>query len=323
MNCTAQTAGAIAAHRREIVLRFLAAPSDLGYSGRVDAGRVLTWIDKAGYACAVGWTGRYCVTAYAGNVTFSRPVNIGDVVEVHARLVHTGRSSMHILVTVASGNPVSSTVVRATECWLIFVAVDDAGRPSDVPTVRSDTDSHRALQSLALEKISLRRRIESAMSSQAYTDDGTAPRKTLRLLAAPADANWGGNVHGGTVMRWIDEAAHAVATSWTRNPATVAVYIGGVRFYRPLRIGHLIDVDARLLHTGARSMHVSVHVRSTDLTTGSTELATHCLTVFVAVDQLGQATEIPKWVPHAAEDAALDAHARHLIALRGNVHTTT
>jgi 4-hydroxybenzoyl-CoA thioesterase len=47
---------------------------DAGYSGNVSGGRVPEWIDKAGYACAVGWSGSYCVTAYAGNVRFSRPV---------------------------------------------------------------------------------------------------------------------------------------------------------------------------------------------------------------------------------------------------------
>jgi len=73
---------------REITLRFLAAPTDAGYSGNVGGGRVLQWIDQAGYACAVGWSGRYCVTAYVGNVKFSRPVGVGHLVEVAARLVH-------------------------------------------------------------------------------------------------------------------------------------------------------------------------------------------------------------------------------------------
>ena len=70
---------------REQTLRFLAAPTDAGYLGNVSGGRVLEWIDKAGYACAVGWSGRYCVTAYVGNVHFTRPVSIGDLVEATAR----------------------------------------------------------------------------------------------------------------------------------------------------------------------------------------------------------------------------------------------
>ena len=80
----------------EMTLRFLAAPTDTGYSGSVDGGRVLEWIDKAAYALAASWSGRYCVTAYVGHVRFTRPVVAGHLVEVTARLVHTGRSSMHI-----------------------------------------------------------------------------------------------------------------------------------------------------------------------------------------------------------------------------------
>ena len=74
----------VAARQSEIVLRFLAAPMDITYGGGVDGGRLLEWIDKAGYACAAGWSGRYCVTAYVGDVRFSRPVATGEMVEVRA-----------------------------------------------------------------------------------------------------------------------------------------------------------------------------------------------------------------------------------------------
>src|SRR5687768_14317590 len=74
------TGGAVPTGAREITLRFLAAPTDAGYSGNVTGGRVLEWIDRGGYACAVGWSGSYCVTAYVGNVKFGRPVTVGDLV---------------------------------------------------------------------------------------------------------------------------------------------------------------------------------------------------------------------------------------------------
>src|SRR5438477_4183318 len=95
---------------RDITLRFLAAPTDAGYSGNVSGGRVLEWIDKAGFACAVGCGVSYSVTAYVGNVRFSRPVRVGHLVEATARIVHTGRSSMHILVTVCSGDLIDDTL---------------------------------------------------------------------------------------------------------------------------------------------------------------------------------------------------------------------
>jgi acyl-CoA hydrolase len=230
---------------REITLRFLAAPTDAGFSGSVSGGRVLEWIDKAGYACAVGWAGTYSVTAYVGNVRFSRPVKVGDLVEATAQLIHTGRSSMHILVTVSSGNARDRLLTEATKCLMIFVAMGPEGRSTPVPPWQPITDEDREQQASAQRRVALRADIEAAMAAQQYTDEGTAPALVLRFLAAPTDINWGGKVHGGIVMRWIDETAHLLASRWTANTANVAVYAGGVRFYQPLLIGHLVEVDAR------------------------------------------------------------------------------
>ena len=161
------------------------------------------------------------------------------------------------------------------------------------------------------------------MAEQTYSSAGTAPRTTLRFLAAPTDVNWGGKVHGGFFMRRIDEAAHVLVTRWTGTPDNSAVYIGGVRFYRPLLIGHLVEVEAPLRFTGTKSMHVSVHVRSGDpATEDDLGLTTHCLTLFVAIDPDGRARGAIPWRPVSEEDEALHTHAQHLAALRGIRPTT-
>jgi acyl-CoA hydrolase len=64
----------------------------------------------------------------------------------------------------------------------------------------------------------------------------------------------------------------------------VAVYAGGGRFYQSLQIGSIVECQPRLLHTGRTSMHISVHVRSGDLKTDELDVTTHCLIVFVALD---------------------------------------
>ncbi|MEP6650720.1 MAG: hotdog domain-containing protein [Lapillicoccus sp.] len=301
---------------REQTLRFLAAPTDAGYSGSVGGGRVLEWIDKAGYACAVGWSGRYCVTAYVGNVRFTRPVAVGDLVEATARLVYTGRSSMHILVTVRSGSPRGHELAPATECLMVFVAVDDDGRPTPVPELPEGDDEDLVQKAGAVRRIDLRAEISAAMAEQSYTEASTAPSVVLRFLAAPTDVNWGGKVHGGIVMRWIDEAAHVLVTQWTGEAGNVAVYAGGVRFYQPLRIGDLVEVEARLIYTGRTSMHVSVHVRSGRAAGMERRLTTHCLIVFVALTPEGTSVEARPWEPTTEEDVNLFEHAQHLIALR-------
>ena len=117
-----------------MTLRFLAAPTDVSEDGlTVQAGRVLEWIDKAGYACAVGYSGGYCVTAYVGNVHFTRPIENGDLIEVTARIVHTGRSSMQVVVTVDAADVRERVFKPAMDCILVFVAMDEQRRAKSVP----------------------------------------------------------------------------------------------------------------------------------------------------------------------------------------------
>lgn len=157
------------------------------------------------------------------------------------------------------------------------------------------------------------------MLGQQYTDAGTAPRTVFRFLAAPGDANWGGKAHGGTVMRWIDETASACATSWSSTSAA-AVYAGGIHFYRPIHIGQLVELDARLIHTGEHSMHVSVHVRSADpATPRDLQLTTQCLSIFVHVDGDRRVKPVDQLVAITDEDARLQAHAKELIELRSDL----
>ncbi len=310
----------MAERSREIILRFLAAPTDVAFinSDVIAGGRVLEWIDKAAYACAVGWSGGYCVTAYVGNVNFTRPIHSGDMVEARAQVIHTGRSSMHIEVRVFSTRPHHVDYSPATSCTVIFVAVGDDGRPVPVQQWEPATAEDRARDEAAIDKIALRADIEAAMREQTYTSASAAPQVTLRFLAAPTDVNWGGKTHGGTVMRWIDEAAYACASGWSESTA-IAAYSGGIRFYRPILIGHLVEVEARLLYTGSSSMHISVHVRSADPKAPEMRLTTHCLTVFVPIDDHHRATTVVRWEPALAEDRRLEDHARHLIELRSRL----
>ena len=86
--------------QHEVNFRFLAQPTDVNFGGKVHGGMVMKWIDQAGYACAVAWSGAYCVTASVSGIQFVKPILIGDLVTVRARLIHTGRSSMHMAVDV-------------------------------------------------------------------------------------------------------------------------------------------------------------------------------------------------------------------------------
>ena len=68
--------------------------TDMNFGGKVHGGAVMKWIDQAGFAAAVGWSGRYCVTVAVGGIRFLAPVKISDLVSVAAMLVRTGRTSI-------------------------------------------------------------------------------------------------------------------------------------------------------------------------------------------------------------------------------------
>ncbi len=308
--------------RSEVVHRFLVKPSDVGIIGSVDGGKLLEWIDKVAYAGAAQWSGHYCVTAYVGNIHLDCPIEAGELVELHANLVHTGRTSMHILVTVYSTDPTRVKPVQSAQCLTVFVAVDDHRRGVEVPQWKPATILELQRHRQARARIAVRKDIEAAMSAQRYTAAGTAPSATLRFLAAPSDINWGGKVHGGRTMQWIDEAAYVCGANWA-GQQVITSYFGGIRFYRPIVIGHAVEATARLIHTGPRSMHISVHVTACDAHSDQPELAAHGLAVVVALDRDAKARSIRQWVPVSEEDRALDQHARHLIALRALVEGFT
>ncbi|WP_191966697.1 acyl-CoA thioesterase [Microbacterium testaceum] len=303
--------------RDRITLRFLATPGDVNAKGdSVPAGRVLEWIDKAGFACAVGWAEGYCVTAYVGNVHFTHPIRPGALVQVHARIVLTGRTSMHILVTVEASDVRERRYSRAMHCLLVFVAMGADGLSRPVPSWSPSSLVDFELQQLASERVAPRQTIQQEMAAQVFTPDHTVPETVFRFLAAPGDANWGGNAHGGTVMRWIDEAAYACAATWSSENA-VAVYAGGIQFHLPIRIGDVVELRARLIHTTARSMHIAVQVRAAAPGL-EPALTTRSMTVFADVRER-RALPVTRLCLRSDEDRRLSRHAQTLMELRRSI----
>ena len=299
----------------ETIHRFRVKPADVGIVGFVDGGTLLEWIDKAAYAAAAQWCGCHCVAASVGTIHLDRPISVGELVEVRASLVYTGRSSMHILITVYSSDPTRAKAAQTSQCPIIFVAVDDTGNPVDVPRWTPVTMLELQRQRQARVRIPMRKRVEGAMAAESYTAEGTAPRATLRVLTAPTDVDRGSKVHGGRVMRCIDEAAHSCGADWT-GAQVITSYLAGIRLFRPILVGDVIDVTARIIHTGPRSIHTSVHVTTTDTDGGQRCLVAHGLVVVVSLDERGEARSVPKWEPVSDEDHRLDRHARDLIELR-------
>ena len=150
---------------REITLRFLAEPGDVNFGGKVHGGAVMKWIDQAGYACAVGWSGHYCVTVYVGGIRFLRPILIGHLVEVTARVIHTGRTSLHVAIDVRAGDPREGSLSDTTRCIIVFVAVNSTGGSVPVHAWVPATAQDIALEAYAIRQREMREAMETALNS--------------------------------------------------------------------------------------------------------------------------------------------------------------
>ena len=125
----------------------------------------MKWIDQAGYACAVGWSGHYCVTVYVGGIRFLRPIMIGYVVEVDAQVIHTERTSMHIAITVRAGDLREGGRGETTRCTMVFVAVSSTGGSVPVHVWTPETVEDVALNNYALQQMELRQAMERTFES--------------------------------------------------------------------------------------------------------------------------------------------------------------
>lgn len=151
--------------QRDVTFRFLAQPTDVNFGGKVHGGMVMKWIDQAGYACAVGWSGAYCVTVAVGGIQFVEPILIGDLVTTHAKLIHTGTSSMHFSVDVLAKDLRTGAQRLATSCVIVFVALDGPdGKPTPVPAWVPKDEADRRLQEYAQKLLDLSKAMEAQVA---------------------------------------------------------------------------------------------------------------------------------------------------------------
>ena len=130
------------------------------------------------------------------------------------------------------------------------------------------------------------------------------------FLAEPTDVNFGGKVHGGMVMKWIDQASYACAAKWSKR-YSVTVSANGIRFIRPILVGQMVTVIASIVHTGRSSMHIYVVVRARDPKEDSLVITNRCFITFMATDESGYPVKVPKFSPETEEDKMLEQVAMH------------
>lgn len=112
-------------------------------------------------------------------------------------------------------------------------------------------------------------------------------RVTLSAMMGPQDTNGLGNVHGGVIMKMVDEAGGLAAMRHARSPV-VTVVMDTMTFLEPIRVGNLVQCNAELTYAGRTSMEVRVEVVTENPLIGTSDVTNTAYLVYVALDTDGR-----------------------------------
>jgi acyl-CoA hydrolase len=131
------------ARESRITVSQLMLPEHANGRGNVHGGWIMKLVDEAGGLCAMRHARRPCVTVAIDSMTFKEPVHVGELLELTAEVTWTGRSAIEVVVNVVAENPLSGDRVATNSAYVVYVALDDRGRPAPVPPFAPETDEER------------------------------------------------------------------------------------------------------------------------------------------------------------------------------------
>jgi uncharacterized protein (TIGR00369 family) len=137
----------------------------------------------------------------------------------------------------------------------------------------------------------------------------SASQTVFSKTMLPSDANPSGNVHGGEIMRLIDECAGAAATRHARQ-RVVTARVDELSFVAPVYVGNLVTARASVNDVGKTSMEIGVRVDAEDMFTGKTVHVSSAYLVFVAIDDNGRSVPIAPVVAETDEERRRMAAAK-------------
>ena len=145
--------------------------------------------------------------------------------------------------------------------------------------------------------------------------DLPAHQLTMTVLMTPDTANFAGNVHGGHLLKWLDQVAYACASRYAAK-YVVTVSVDQVTFREPILVGELVTFLASVNHTGTSSMEVGIKVLAQDIRSQKVRHVNSCFFPMVAVDDDRKPVPVPPLRPFTPDEKRRWEAARLRKALR-------
>lgn len=133
-------------------------------------------------------------------------------------------------------------------------------------------------------------------------------RLTMTVLMTPDMANFAGNVHGGSILKLLDQVAYACASRYAARYC-VTKSLDYVMFREPVRVGELVNFYACVNHTGSSSMEVGVKVMAENIRSQEQRHVVSCFFTMVALDDERKPTAVPPYLPETPDEKRRHADA--------------
>ena len=130
----------------------------------------------------------------------------------------------------------------------------------------------------------------------------------MTVLMTPDMANFSGNVHGGAILKLLDQAAYACATRYA-GLYVVTMSVDQVVFRQPIHVGEMVTFLASVNFTGNSSMEIGIKVIAEDIRQQVVRHANSCFFTMVAVDDDGKPTLVPVFEPQSSDERRRHAAA--------------
>ena len=118
-------------------------PEHANNQGNVHGGWIMKLVDEAGALACMRHAQRRVVTVAIDSMVFRNPIKIGDLVLLTAEVTYVGKTSMEVEVQVQTENPISGERTYTNTAYLVYVALDDNGKPVSVPPLKAETDNEK------------------------------------------------------------------------------------------------------------------------------------------------------------------------------------
>ena len=151
------------------ILTEMVMPNDTNNLQNLMGGRLLHWMDIAAAITAKRHCNRLSVTASVNNVSFGHPIPQGSIVTLEANMSRSFKSSMEIFIDVCIEDGITGEKTKCNEAIYTFVAVNEMGKPTKVPSVTPETE----LEKLRYDGALRRRQLSLILSGKMKAKDAT------------------------------------------------------------------------------------------------------------------------------------------------------